>query len=172
MANIVEETVKECNRLSEDCLYTVSTVYIWLRVLRIAKVVFLILPLVLGGLSGWKGFSSSASQSGQEIAGLLGIVAGITSAVYAALKLDEIIGTYKRIAAELKKLQKRFRQAATIDSLRPEQDFLGVFTELRERMESTYDPVHTPPEWCFWYARWKIKKGIHRYDSDTQSPPQ
>lgn len=43
--------VAECRRQEESCLYTSTMLYIWLRVVRLKRRVFVSAPIVLSGIA-------------------------------------------------------------------------------------------------------------------------
>ena len=53
--------IKECEREEENCLYSSTTFYFWLKSLRRIKTFFIVIPLLLGGFSGVKVLASSLS---------------------------------------------------------------------------------------------------------------
>src|SRR5262245_11467809 len=108
------ELALECKRLSESCLYTSTTFYIWLRILKRVRLVFIIAPLALGSLAGWNLLTKSDLQSAKIFTAVCAFLAGLLPTVYAALKLDQGLEQFARQASEFKNLQDRFRQAAQI----------------------------------------------------------
>ncbi len=44
--------IAECRRQEESCLYTSTTLYIWLRRVRLQKQIFVAAPIVIGGIAG------------------------------------------------------------------------------------------------------------------------
>ncbi len=53
MASMRAELIMECKRQSENCLYTSTSLFVWLRYLRAMRIFFVVVPLVLGSLAGW-----------------------------------------------------------------------------------------------------------------------
>ena len=74
------ELALECKRQSESCLYTSTSLFIWLRYLRLAKVVFIVVPLVLGSLAGWKLLTNSDLQSIKFFTAICALIAGVLPA--------------------------------------------------------------------------------------------
>ena len=48
-----QNTIAECKRQEESCLYTSTSVFEWLKSLRAWKTFFVVTPIILGGLSTW-----------------------------------------------------------------------------------------------------------------------
>jgi hypothetical protein len=44
--------ITECRRQEEACLYTSTTLYIWLRRVRLQKQIFVAAPIIIGGIAG------------------------------------------------------------------------------------------------------------------------
>src|SRR5260370_12791103 len=85
MADRRSELVSECNRQSETCVYRSTALFIWLRCLRIFRVLFVVLPIVLGAVASWKVLTKS-NNAALEVAGT---PAGMTTFVCADRKCSE-----------------------------------------------------------------------------------
>src|SRR6266550_243497 len=85
------ELVQECKRLSESCLYTSTSLLIWLRTRRRLKTFFFVTPLVLGSAAGWKLLTEADLESVKVLVSSLAFLAGLFPSIYAALKLDDHI---------------------------------------------------------------------------------
>jgi hypothetical protein len=48
-----QHLIDECKRQEESCLYTSTTLFEWLKALRKWRIVFVVGPVVLGGLATW-----------------------------------------------------------------------------------------------------------------------
>src|SRR5580692_4118218 len=97
----------ECKRLSEGCLYSSTSLFIWLRFVWWARVFGIIVPLVLGSIAGWNMLKTSQSHFVQVTMSLFAFLAGLIPTVYAALKLDDHLEACKHLAGEFKNLQDR-----------------------------------------------------------------
>src|SRR5258708_2790842 len=106
-----EELTLECKRQAESCLYTSVALFIWLRTLRTARILFIIVPLIEGSLASGR-LLSSGGHSG--FLAFCAFFAGVLPTVYAALKLDRHLRVCSDLASEFKNLQDRFRQAALL----------------------------------------------------------
>src|SRR5262249_46031940 len=111
MEENVKQLVRECERLSESCLYTSTSLFIWLRVLRYVKVAFVIIPLVLGSLASGKLLLTPSLGDAKTFAAVCAFFAGLLPSIYSALKYDDSLKESSLMAAEFKNLQDRFRQA-------------------------------------------------------------
>jgi len=161
-----QQLVQECKRQSESCLYTSTALFIWLRVLRVLKVVFIILPLIFGSLAGGKLLIGINSEGAKLFSAFCAFVAAILPSIYAALKYDDRLKECSLLAAEFKNLQDRFRQASLVASQKPFSEFESHFNELMNRLEQARKPSVTTPEWCFRQAQRKVKGGDYHFDAD------
>ena len=163
------ELVRECRRQEESCLYTSTTLYIWLRCARVIRLVFVVLPIVLGALATWSVLDQPEDKVLVWITATFALLAGLFPAVYEALKLDIHIDELKRQTAQFKNLQGRFRQAASVTAHGSYEEFQSIFDTLIERMDEARSASMTPPEWCYSAAHKKIKAGHYEFDSDKET---
>lgn len=161
-----EQLTQECKRQSESCLYTSASLFIWLRVLRALKVVFIVAPLVLGSLASGKLLLAVNLENAKAFSAICAFFAGLLPAIYAALKYDDRLKECTALTSEFKNLQDRFRQAALITSQKSTADLEKEFKVLMDRLEQARKPSFTAPEWCFKMAQRKIKKGNYHFDAD------
>lgn len=164
----IDQLVQECRRQSESCLYTSVSLFIWLRVLRYIKILFIIVPLVLGSLASGKLLLSVSPESVKTFAAICAFFAGLLPTVYAALKYDDRLKECATLAAEFKNLQDRFRQASLVASQKPFSEFEAQFNKLMDRMELARKPSFTAPEWCFRNAQKKVKGDDYHFDVDIE----
>src|SRR5947209_10480170 len=114
MASKSMELAMECKRLSESCLYTSTSLFIWLRFTRYVKLAFIVAPLVLGSLASWKLLTGYNLEGVKVFTALCAFLAGLLPSIYSALKFDDHLDQSKHLAGEFKNLQDRFRQAALV----------------------------------------------------------
>ena len=160
------ELAKECQRLSEGCLYTSTSLFIWLRCRRFLRGMFAVVPVLLGSVASWNLLTSSDLPSIKTWLSVCTFVAGLLPAVYAALKFDEGVEECRVGAGAFKNLQDRFRQLALVSSRKPFAEFEAEFTETRKAFEEARNASITPPEWCFKRAQKKVQSGDYTFDSD------
>lgn len=165
----VAALIKECRRQEESCLYTSTTLYIWLRQARLIRRVFVVAPLILGALAGWSVLDQPDPAWLQWLTATFALLAGLFPAVFEALKLDTQIDDIARQAAAYKSLQDRFRQAATVTSLGPPDAFEAEFRTLMDRMDQARETSITPPERCFKAAQKKIGTGHYEFAADSEA---
>ena len=161
-----EAMISECRDQSRNCTYTSTALFIWLRFLRTVRVVFTIVPLILGSLASWKLLTQANADSVKVLVAGLAFLAGVMPTIYRALKLDKHLTQCVKLAAEFKNLQDAFRQCANIHSLKPLHDFEAEFRKVMKRLEEARLPSYTAPEWCFKMAQRKVQSGD--YDPDPQ----
>ena len=159
--------VAECKRQAESCLYTSTTLYIWLREARLTRRVFVVAPVVLGALATWSVLDQPEGAWLQWLTATFALLAGIFPAVFEALKLNTHIDEIARQAAAFKNLQDRFRQAAMVTALGPFEKLQAEFLALMDRMDEARATSTTPPERCFEAARKKIGAGHYEFAADS-----
>ncbi|MBX3394295.1 MAG: hypothetical protein KF841_02890 [Phycisphaerae bacterium] len=169
MGNKTADLVTECKRQVENCLYTSTAFFIWLRLLRYTRLFFVVTPLVLGSVASWKLLTQSDLQAVKLVVSLCAFFAGLLPTVYAALKFDDTLEHVKRAAADFKNLQDRFRQVAIISSKKSFADFEADFNAVMARMESARSPSLTTPEVIFRWAQRKVKSGDYTFDVDLET---
>jgi hypothetical protein len=114
----VQSLSQECERQEESCLYTSTALFEWIKVLRLWRVAFIILPLVCSAVA-----TSALFKHWAWVSGIAILCAGVIPAIFKSLDLDKDIAAMTRYANTFKSLQDRFRQARTITAL-------GGFDEL------------------------------------------
>jgi hypothetical protein len=168
MSDKAFEITQECNRQAENCLYTSTSLFIWLRILRWAKFAFIVVPLVLGGLGAWKLLTTSNVASVQVLAAVCSFLAGLLPTIYAALKLDDSVDAVACSGTSFKNLQDHFRQLALIHSHDPIEQYQGLFEGAMTKMDEARATALTPPEWVFRMAQKKVKSGDYAFDHDRK----
>lgn len=158
----------ECKRQAENCLYSSTSLFIWLRFVRIVKSAFIVVSLVLGAIAGWQVLKHSQSYYVTALTSVAAFLAGLLPTVYAALKLDDHLELCKHLAGEFKNLQDSFRQAALISALKPFAEFEQDVKPLVSRLECARSFSYTAPEWCFKRAQTKVQKGDYEFDVDLR----
>ena len=159
----------ECKRESESCLYTSTSFFIWLRLLQTAKVFFLITPLVLGGIAGWKLLTASELPQVKLLTAICSFFAGLLPTIYAALKMDENLAQCRRLAGDFKNLQDAFRHAALVSSRKSFKEFEEDVKPLIERLERARSESLVVPEWCFKFAQRKVRSGDYDFNVDVEA---
>lgn len=168
VAVIKAALIQDCKREEENCLYTSTTLFIWLRTLRwirsflwvmAAAAAVLAANHILRGDPDYKIFMAGAAVAGALLPGII-----------RALKIDHSIRECANAAATFKNLQNEFRRAAEVWSHKTMADFESEARKLFKQMNEARKPSLTPPEWCFWLARRKIKAGHYQHDVDAYEP--
>ncbi len=162
----VQALIQECKREEENCLYTSTSFFIWLRFLRIFRAVLWIGAVVASGVA-----ASHILRGDPEYKLLMAgaaLLAIILPGISRALHFDTTIKDYASAATALKNLQGEFRRAANVWSHKPFTEFEIDTRNLFEAMNKARKPSLTPPEFSFRLARRKIKKGHYKHDSDER----
>lgn len=162
----VESIVEEARRLEENCLYTSTTLYIWLHVVRGYNAATIILPIIFAGIASLAIFSDEYKW----LTAVSAMFAGIIPAMGVALKIETRIDEIARLASEYKAMQTRFRQLA--DSAHQNDIYKAQvdLDALTGRYESVVKGSLTPPEWAFKKAQAKIKGGDYTFDTGACQP--
>ena len=164
MNNQINEMVKECKREEENCLYTSTTLYYYLKSLRFQKNCFIIIPIFLGGFSGIKILTESNFQFYKYIIAVCSLLAGILPTIYSSLKLDAKIEFIDNIAGQYKVLQSKFRRLHNIYSKSDSFDL--DFSNTIKELENIKLKSITPPDKFFKKAQKKIKIGDYDFKAD------
>lgn len=166
---ITEKLIKECRRQEESCLYTSTTLYVWLRKARWWQKVFITTPIVLGALAGWSILNGLTETWAVWLTATAGLVAGLFPAMRDALRLDPHVDDIARHSAQFKHLQDRFRVAADTGMHKPPEVFEAEVRDLLDRLDDARKESMTPPERYFKEARRKIQAGHYVFSVD-ESP--
>ncbi|MFN4140291.1 hypothetical protein [Aestuariivirga sp.] len=150
-----------CAEQRERCLYSSTTLLIWLRALRYLRIAFVVVPIVLGAIAGWDLLKGSSNYAG--LTALSALLAGLVPAIYTALKLDEHLPTAARLAGEYKNLEIVFADLERAGPHKLIGDFETDYRAARERLEAANGESYTAPEWCFRRAQKKIKHGHYDF---------
>ena len=158
--------VRECEREEENCLYTSTSFFIWVRCLRYMRGVLWIGAVAASAVAASHILRGDPSYRILMAAAALGAV--ILPGIGRALRIDAAIRDYAAAAAAFKNLQSEFRRAAQVWSLKPYPEFESEAHKLFLLMNEARKPSLTPPELCFRLARWKVRRGHYEYDEDSK----
>jgi hypothetical protein len=158
-----ENLADECRR-QED---TSTSLFEWLKWMRLLKVLFVVIPIVLGGVAAWPLLAKQASY--KWVTGACALLAGLAPAVYKSLDFDVSLNQIAKHANQFKILQDRFRQAWRVTALGPFEDFKKEFDDLMARMDSARASSLSAPERFFRKAQAKIDAGHYDFAVDTKA---
>lgn len=161
----MNELTRECKRQEETCLYTSTTLYIWLREARLWRAVFIITPIVLGAIASWSIIQNPEVPWMVWLSATAGLLAGLAPAIRDALNLDLHVDEISLHAAQFKALQDKFRLAANLGSDRNKEAIEEV-RGLLEQLDDVRKFSITPPERCFSKAQKKINAGDYEFSID------
>ncbi len=161
-----QNLIAECKRQEESCLYTSTKIYEWLKSLRWWRVMFVVVPIFLGGLATWPLLAKQTDL--QWLTGVCALLAGLMPAVYKALDMDVSLDTLTKSAHQFKILQDRFRQAWQVTALGDFDEFKSEFAALMDRMDAARANSLTAPERFFKKAHKKIGDGHYDFSVDLQ----
>jgi hypothetical protein len=166
MTTAREKLIAECEKEEENCLYTSTTFYIWIKVLRTAQALVWVIAAVgsavaashiLRGDENYKIVVAAAAIAGAALPG-----------IGRALRIESAIKDYSASAASYKILQGEFRRAARVWSQKEYDEFETESKKLFKILNEARKMALTPPDFCFRLARNKIKKG--HYDHAPNKP--
>ncbi|RYG97412.1 MAG: SLATT domain-containing protein [Alphaproteobacteria bacterium] len=163
--------VVECQRQEESCRYTAASLHIWQKHARFWKVVFIIAPIILGGVAGSQILGVLGTESGKLVGLFCGLLAGFFPAIYASLDMGMQVKDIGRAAAEFTSLRDRFRQLASVTSRSSFTEFKSAFEQVMDRTDALRANSPTAPEWCFRRAQKKINRGDYTFTVDNNATP-
>jgi hypothetical protein len=121
-AQNIQALKSRCAEHMERCVYTSTSLLIWLRVLRKLRIGFVVVPIIFGSLAGWDLLQGQDSGF-KTVTAVFAFLAGLLPAVYAALKLDEHLPTVTRLAGEYKNLEILFGDLAEVGPVKTFEAF-------------------------------------------------
>lgn len=157
---------REARRQEESCLYTSTSLYLWLRQVRRQNTVFIVAPIVLGALAG---FSILKDVFPDWVTATLALLASLFPALANGLKIQTSIDEIAANAAAFKSLQDRFRQLAEITVTSGDERAQHELRELTDKLDVARANSITPPECYFEKARKKIEAGDYSFSVDNAS---
>jgi hypothetical protein len=157
----------ECAREEENALYTSTSFFVWLRCLKGVRGLLWV-GAALGSLLAASQILRGNPELKIWMAGAA-LLAVALPAIGRAVHIDTMIRDYSNAAAAFKNLQGEFRRARLVWSNEPWTDFRVEGRRLFKSMNDARKPSLTPPEWCFYLARRKIKAGHYDHDADGTS---
>lgn len=160
------EVAKEAMRQSESCLWTSTSLYIWLRQVRRQRQFFIAAPIVLGALAS---FTVLQDVVPAWVVATLSLGASLFPALSDGLNIQTSVNEIARLAAEFKALQDRFRRVANITVLGTAEEAEAALAELMDRMDVVRSASVTPPEKYFEKARLKIEGGHYNFQVDLKA---
>lgn len=158
---------EECRRQEESCLYTAASLHIWQKRARIWKIVFVVTPIILGGIAGSQVIGILGESEGKIIALFCSLLAGFFPAIYAALDMGMQVNEIGQAASEFTNLRDRFRQLAIVKSRDDYDEFSSSFEIMIDRLDSVRKSAPVAPEWCFREAQKKVDAGHYKFEVDA-----
>lgn len=162
----IRALVEECERQAENCEYSSASLYIWHKRAATWNKVFIVAPIILGGVASSQIVTQFGDEWGIILAAILALLAGFFPAIFEALDLNLKLSSILKSANEFTNLRDRFRQAAKIKSHAPSDEFQTAFEALMDRMDAARTASPPVPEWCFLKAREKIHSAHYKHDRD------
>lgn len=165
MSNSRDEIRIECERLEENCLYTSTTLFIWLRALRDHRKIFIFGQVVFSVMA-----ASSAVGGYAIAAGAFGAIAGLSPMIWDSLKMDGEVGVVEQHASLFVELRDRFRQVRLIDDAKGFEVLEAGFENAKSDLAIARKSRVTPPERFYKKAQKKIHAGDYTNEVDEKKP--
>jgi len=162
-----ERLVKECERIEEYSLWNATSHFTAAAWARFIHLVGGAMPIVFGGIGGWKVLSDPATSTPRQVltAGALTLAAGITGSLMAYWDLAKVRLEHFTAASKYKTIENEARRAREIDAHDEDYDALKKrVMELTARYDELGESSAQSFDLAFWLARRKIRAG--RFESD------
>ena len=152
----------ECAQQARNTIYTSTTFYIWLRILKCVRGAIWVLAAASSAAAASTVLSK---QPGFEVViAMLALLGVILPGVIKAMKVDDAIESYEVAAASFKKAEGELRRAAEVWAHKDHEEFEKEARAALSMLDEARNPSLTPPEWCFRMAQKKVQSGD--YDPD------
>lgn len=160
---IRQALIAECRDEEENCLYTSTTFFIWLRWLKGFRAFLWAMGCIGSVVAASHILQGDSEQHRIWVAGAA--LAGVVfPALIRTLRLDSSIRDYTVAAAKFKNLQAEFRRLSQVWSHKDFADFEHDARKEFSALSVVRQASLTPPEFCFLLARRKIQKGHYTRD--------
>lgn len=160
----------EALRQEENCLYTSTALYGWLKTVKFQHGVVVLAPILLTALAGFSYVKDLAPAWSVALAGLLST---LIPSIAKALDFETHVNELKDAAGEYKSLQDRFRQLAKIVVHGDASAAEARLSELMDRLDAVRAKSIVVPQEYFEAAQKKIKGGAYDFsvDMDLRNGP-
>ena len=162
----VSELIKECLRQEESCKYTAAGLYSWQKCARFWKNVFIVAPIILGGLASSQILTDNNETWKSVAAAGAALLAGFFPAIFEALGMDMRVREIGKAASEFTNLRDRFRQLANLGAHMEFEELNAAFEQVMDRMDAARTTSPPLPESFFQRGRDKIIRGDYDFDVD------
>lgn len=153
----------EALRQEENCLYTSTALYGWLRTVKIQHGIVVLTPIILTALAGFSYIKDLVPAWAVALAGLLST---LIPSLAKALDFETHVKDLKDAAGEFKSLQDRFRQLAKILVHGDVTAAEARLSELMDRLDAVRGKSIVVPQKHFEAAQAKIKGGAYDFSID------
>lgn len=163
MARRGAEIRVEALRQEENCLYTSTAIYGWLKTVKFQHGAVILAPIILTALAGFSYVKDWAPAWAVALAGLLST---LIPSIAKALDIETHVKDLKDATGEYKSLQDRFRQLAQIQVHGDVVAAEARLSELMDRLDAVRAKSIVVPQKHFESARDKIKGGDYDFSID------
>jgi hypothetical protein len=170
--------ILEAKRIQDDSLHTATAHFISSGWLWWGNIILGTLPIVLGAVGGFKGFTDPAHATQATIywATFSAFIAGSLGSVLAFWNLAERRSRHETAATQFKSLQHGARRAHEIHAASESfEDFKRRVIDLGDRYDKLNESHLQTADWAFKRAQKKIRAGTYESDavkSPGQLPPK
>lgn len=161
MMSTLDALVKECKNQAQSCLYTSTSLFIWLRCARWINRTLNGIQIIVGVVAA----ASAINEYPAAVVSVIALLAAVLPSIYEKLNLNAHVEEIEIQAGQYKNLQDRFRQAGDITAIEGEDALKTEFSALMRQLEDLRAKPITVPEWCFKKAQEKIKAGHYKFDT-------
>lgn len=161
--------IRECEREEENCLYTSTSFFIWLRFLRTLRAALWVGAAIASGVAASHILRGDPEH--KVLIAAAALLAVVLPGIGRAMRLDSAIKEYGLAAGMLKNLQGEFRRAAKVWSHKTFSEFEAEARKLFRQINEARKPSLTPPDFLFRLSQRKIRKGHYTHDADEQHRP-
>ncbi len=145
--------------IGRNCLWSYVTLLVWLRVLKRARVVFTLAPLILASLATWQVIAGSHDGDRGLLVATLSFLAGLFPLIYFALGIDVAIATSIRLAGRYRSVETDLRDLIIrFNDLDPKDREL-IYDGAMRNFREIRSEAHTAPVWAFNKAEKLIERG-------------
>jgi hypothetical protein len=159
---------QELERIEENARYTSVTHFVSAEhVRRLHYWVLGPIPIVLGGIAAWNGFSKDGLA---QVAGALGVLAGVTGSLLSFWNLADVRAKHQTAGAAFKSIEHDARRARLVDC--PDLDLATArqrLEQLAERYNKLGESTPSTSRFAFTRAQRLIASGIYRNTVDERN---
>lgn len=168
-------TLASCVDIGRNALWNYVTLIVWLRWLRRRRVVFSMLPIIIGSIGSWHILTNSSDDGIALLGASLTLLAGLLPLLYLASGVEDGIATAIRLAGGYRVLEARCRDFVIRYRVLEEPERSNAFGRIRDHYFDLKATAYTVPIRAFKTAYKLIRRGDYKEISAADvddGPPQ